>query len=328
MKQLLAFVFLLSSIYGFSEALHPVSITWITADLQDERVLLTIKVSAEDLLYFHELTPDSLFDISSDNLLKAAEEHGQVLQEAFSLLNQDGNRIASRFTHSDLSAIGNTSINVMDLTKTTLSYKFEFDLEAGIEFLTFEQNLVGVPAISFLMLTKNGNVLINQRELRSDKPFTIKRDALSFGKEEDQHFMISYFTVSDTRVTHEITLPLKLLKSFIQLENFEDLEAVKNFIEENSAIEVDEKIISPIVETFTLLNGENAPLDQSLVNMQIVYPLQNIPNLVLLRWELYNWRMRWFESIIDAFGLQKKHNFSRFQTEKEIVRDSLILEKN
>ncbi len=328
MKPFFFILFLLGSLSGFSKALHPVSITWINADLQDDRVQITIKVSAEDLLYFHDLEHDSQTDISRENLLSAAKEHQQVLIDAFVLSDQDGKHLIGRSTYADFSAVGKTSINVKDLTNTTLRYQFEFLLTSDTEFLTFNLYLFGIPAVSFVTLTKNGNTLINQREIRSDKPLTIKRDALSFGKEDDQHFMISYFTVSDTRVTHEITLPLNLLRSFIQLDDFEDLDAVKTFIAENSSIEVDDEIIAPIVETFTLLNGENASQDQSLVNIQIAYPLHSIPSHVLLKWELFNWKMRWFESIIDAFGLEQKHNFSRFQMEKEIFRDSLLLEKN
>lgn len=327
MRILCQVVFLILAKAGFCLNTHPVSISWIQGDLQDDRVLLNIKIFAEDLIYFHNLSPDTNRKLDADLLIKSAQKHIEVLKEAIVILDENDHRTEGQFIKSNFNALEKSSYYVTDLNGVSLHYQFEFQLSEDSEFLTFTQNLDAVPSISFLSISKNGNELVNQRELRSNKPFTIKRDATSIGSVEQQDFMLSYFSLSDTKVTHEITLPIRLLQSFVQVKSVGNLKTLEKFITENSSVEVDNVTLEPEIESFTLMN-ENGNKRESIVNVRIVYSLTEIPDNIALEWSHFNWKMRWFESVIDAFGEEKKHKFSRFKTRIEMERKLEILEKN
>lgn len=326
MRRLIFIGILVLSQAGLSRDIHPVSISWIHADLQDDRVLLNVKISAEDLIYFHDLTLDQKHELSKEHLLKAANEHIEILQEAITISDENDLEARSQFIKSNFTELQKTSYHVMDLVKVSLHYQFEFELSSDAEFISFIQRLSGVPSISFLSISKNGNELVKQKELRSDEPFTIKRDATSIGSVSQQDFMLSYFSISDTKVTHEITLPITLLQSFIQLKSI-NIDVLNQFITENSSVEVDGITITPTIETLTLMNG-NIDQDASIVNVRIGYSIHELPKKITLEWEHFNWNMRWFESIIDAFGKEEKHTFSRFKTKFETERKREKLGKN
>jgi hypothetical protein len=299
---------------------HPVSISWVSADLQDERVILKIKINAEDLLYFHELHHHSVREVPVETLKTYAKAHESIIQKAFLLADQQG-QLQSRITSTNFQSLEKTGgIHVMDLLKFPLYYTLEFPLKETSKLLTFTQNLTGVPAISFLSVSKNGNPLVERVELSKSKPFTMNREALSIGSSSEEAFMVSYFTLSDTRVIHELTLPWRLLRSFIDIDSEDQIALIKSFINESSAIEVNDLEITPIISSVTLLNDQQGLNERSLVNIQITYELKDMPKNVTLGWDNFNWRMRWFESVIDAFGEEKKHKFSRFQPEVEVER--------
>ena len=277
MRILCQVVFLVLVKAGICFESHPISISWIHADLQEEKVVLNIRIFAEDLIYFHNLTPDETLELDVDLLQSSAKKHIDVLNKGIAILDENNNRASGQFVKSNFSALEKTSYHVMDLNRLSLYYQFEFQLSKDLEFITFAQNLNAVPSISFLSISKNGNELVSQRELRSNKPFTIKRDATSIGSVEQEDFMLSYFSLSDTKVTHEITLPILLLQSFVQIKSVDDLEMLEKFITENSSVEVDKTIIEPEIETFSMMN-ESAIKEGAIVNIRIAYPLKEIPN--------------------------------------------------
>lgn len=328
MKLTIILIMLLIQRAVLANSIHPVSITWANADIQDHKISLSIKTTAEDLLYFHQLSPDSMFRLSQEELMEAAQQHASVIKDGFFVLDQTKDRLPGKLVNSNFSSLINKKeFDVMELLKYPLYYKMEFELANNVDLLIFHQALSdsGLPSVCLLSISKNANSLVQNIELSEHQPFSIGRDAVSIGSPSEVNFMLSYITLTDTEVLHELTLPMALLKTFVSIKDEEFNIAVKiieQFIAENSTVEVNKSTIDPDAITLVFQNETEALMnDQSLVNIRVAYNLKSFPNEIGISWNSFNWKMRWFKSLIDAFGTQVEHNFSRFQPRFEMKRE-------
>lgn len=328
MKFAVTLILLLIQRAVLANSIHPVSITWANADIQDRKVSLSIKTTAEDLLYFHPLSPDSLFRLSQAALMDAAQQHTSIIKAGFFILDQNKDPLPVTIVSSNFNSLkSKKEFDVMELLKYPLYYKMEFELADNVDLLVFHQALSesGLPSVCLLSISKNTNSLVQNIELSEHQPFSIGRDAVSIGSPSEVNFMLSYITLTDTEVLHELTLPMALLKTFVSIKDKEFNEAVKiieQFISENSTVEVNKSTIDPDAITLVFQNETEALMnDQSLVNIRVAYNLKSFPNEIGISWNSFNWKMRWFKSLIDAFGTQVEHNFSRFQPRFEMKRE-------
>jgi len=311
-----------------TDKIHPYSITMVHADLQDNKVILKVTTNAEDLLYFHKLAFDSLFRIPGERLRVAAQFHAETIRSGIYILDQHKKRLSSTFRSADLTSIQNISnADVMSLLKYPLYYTLEIKLGPDTDLLEFHQDLgsAGLPAVSVLTILKTGNVLIQNIELAKDKPFTLVRDAQYVKNSEANTFMLSYITLSDTRVIHELTIPQEILSSFLLTtlqEQDTSLNAIRKFIKESSTVVINKRVLEPQI-TALLQQKDNYYQHEtsSMVHVRIEYSLRDMPRDVTIVWENFNWKMRWFKAMIDAFGDSKEHNFSRFQPTFNVHRE-------
>jgi hypothetical protein len=322
--------FLLVLICTCKVCAHPYSISWIHADLLKDKVVLSIKVTAEDLLYFHDLAMDSLFRIDQSSLKTAAESHAETINANFFILDEGKEKLTGKITGYNFHSINNINqVDVMDLAKYPLLYYMEVKLNENTELLTFNQTLAqdGIPAVSSLAITKNGTQLVNNVQISNDKGFSIGRNAISISDESGMNVMLSYIKLTDTQVSHEVTIPITLLSSFIAFEDVtpeENLTAIRTFIETNSDVKVNGQILKPTVEALNIQNGlKDIVDDNTLINFRISYSLQSLPRNITISWKSFNWQMRWFKSLIDDFGVEKEHTFSRFNPTFKTNREQL-----
>lgn len=310
-----------------ASSVHPYSITQANADLQENTITLSIRTNAEDLIYFQRIKFDSLFKISNDELLKAAQNHIQTIRSGFYILDQNGDHLISRLTASNFSSLNaKEQFNAMELLKFPLYYTLEFQIKENTTLLTFHQELsnAGLPAVTLLSISKNGNQLVQNIELTKERPFTIARDVVSIGNPSEGNFMLSYLTLTDSRILHELTIPLSVLKSFIPIGDREretEFETIRKFISENSSVEINNTTIEPEVTLFGIQKDSLFTMGTtSLVSIRVEYLLKNLPKEVSVSWNNFNWQVRWFKSLIDAFGVPDEHNFSRFQPTYKVNR--------
>jgi hypothetical protein len=327
MRWVIIFSVLIYSSLARANHLHPYSITTVHAEIQDQKIVFKIKTNAEDLFYFHKLEYDSLFKIPAQKLRDAAISHCDVIRSGFYILDQKKIRLRSSAVSADLSSLENViNFDIMSLLKYPLVYTLEFELTETTAILEFHQELgnAGLPAVSFLTISRNANTLAQNIELTKDKPFTMVRDAVSITAPDEGTFMLSYITVSDTRIVHELTIPLALLKSFVAVKDETPAQMqglIRDFIWESSTVDIDGSILNPEV---TALIFQNESISQagesSMVHLRIEYSLKSLPKEVVISWDAFNWKMRWFKSMMDAFGEKREHNFSRFQPAVKLKR--------
>ena len=331
MRPVIVLAFLLFSISLHGKDFHPYSITSVHADLQDNRLVMTIRTNAEDLLYFHRIAPDSLLRLSAETLIAAARAHQEVILSGFFILDQNKVKIPSSVTFADFSSLEHSGhIDVMSLLKYPLVYTLEYPLRKSIEILEFHQELgaAGVPALSYLSISRNSNTLVTDVGLSRDKPFTMVRDAVIISA-PDQASMVSYITLSDTRVIHELTVPADVLQSFVSISGADQQgrEAIRKFISESSIVKIDAISLAPEITALILGTEKTSHGNSSAVHIRIEYSIAALPKDVSITWDNFNWKMRWFKSMIDAFGDQREHNFSRFQPKVDVKREIKIEQK-
>jgi hypothetical protein len=328
MRLTILILFVLFSTCLRANEVHPYSITMVHVDLQDKKIVLTIKTNAEDLLYFHKLEFDSALKINGHELRAAAQSHRKIIETGFYILDQHKKPLPGTLASTDLSSLdGIAAFDIMSLLKYPLSYTLEFKLNDGTELLEFHQELgtAGLPAVSFLTISRNNNMLVQNIELTKDKPFIMVRDAVSVRSPDENTFMVSYITVSDSRVVHELTIPIEILKSFVSFGNTNQdslLNAMKKFISESSSVEINNTLIQPEITALIVGNESSVQYgENSMVHLRIEYSLTDLPKEVTISWENFNWKMRWFKSMVDAFGEKSEYNFSRFQPTLEVERN-------
>jgi hypothetical protein len=327
MKLVAFYISIIIYVGAQANAIHPYSITQANADLQENTITLSIKANAEDLVYFQQLEFDSLFNIRDDELQKAAQRHIQTIKSGFYILDQNGNPLSSTLSASNFSSLNAKKMfNAMELLKFPLYYTLEFKLKENTSLLVFHQELsnAGLPAVTLLSISKNGNQLVQNIELTKERPFTIARDVVSIGNPSESSFMLSYITLTDTRILHELTIPLPILKSFIPFDDTDNktrFETIRKFITDNSTVQINDMNIEPEVTLFGIQKDSLYTMGAtSLVSIRVEYPLKTLPKEVSVSWENFNWQVRWFRSLIDAFGVQHEHNFSRFQPTYKVDR--------
>lgn len=304
---------------AFATNPHPFSVSWGTADIQEKKVSLSIKVLAEDLLYFHHVQYDSFFIVTKEKLLQAAHDHIKIIQAGFPILDQNKEKLKSSMVGSNFSSLeSKNEYGIMELLKYELYFQLEFELSSTSELLTFQQvlNSSGVPAVTMLTVKSNNNPIIQNYELSKDHSLTIGRYAISVGTPSESTFMLSYITLSDTKISHEMTIPFALLKTFITLDDrsVDTLKIFKEFFASNSTVEINNTTIEPVLTNLTFQSDSKDLInDFTLVNIHVEYSFKSIPKDVEISWNNFNWKVRWFKSLINSFGESDEHNFSRFQ---------------
>ncbi|HNR72578.1 MAG: hypothetical protein UZ12_BCD005000692 [Bacteroidetes bacterium OLB12] len=305
---------------------HPYSITWVTADIQDSKILFSVKVQSEDLLYFHSIPYDSLFTVSKEKLLEAADKHKEVIQSGFQILDEDkiplyGTLIGYNFSSLETKR----EYTLMELMKYPLYFNLEFELPDKTELLTFMQMLTsaGIPSVSLLQVVAQKNLIIQNHELSNSQPLTISRHALHIGTQAESTFMVSYISLTDTKINHEVTISYALLKSFITVneQTIDSLRVYRAFFANNSTVEINDHTIEPVLTSLTIQNNTEDRLnDFSLINIHAEYAIKSIPGDIAISWNNFNWKVRWFKSFIDRFGVSDEHTFSRFRPIYQVTR--------
>ncbi|CAN0460545.1 unnamed protein product, partial [Ectocarpus fasciculatus] len=73
--------------------------------------------------------------------------------------------------------------------------------------------------------------------------------------------------------------------------------------------------LTPALQHFTSLQSVDDGLLQpeSLVYLDLYYPVEQSATAVAITWSDYNWQWRWFDSTILTLDSTYQHTFSRYQ---------------
>ncbi|MFC2125790.1 hypothetical protein ACFLU5_13360 [Bacteroidota bacterium] len=310
---------------GYDSYTHPVSINWITGKIEDNKIFITYKFLAEDLIYFHQPIHDEYFNYDSELLRQLATKHVDIILQSFHIKDSKNNYLKPEVITLNDHSITNGVINVIDLMKYDLSCRIEYKLiESEWTELTFIQNLgnheVGIPTVSFLTIFENGDILVEDQELSTGQPISLKKgDKILL--HEPSKLTSSYFTVSNNGVRHELTIPARTFNGLLTHSRYTGTnfsEKVVGYFRIQNPVFYNEIKLSPAVSSITSLTNNNS--GNGFIYIDIRYPTTDYPDKVTLTWNDYSWNFRWFDSEIISIDSLYRHTFSRFQS--KIVIDT------
>jgi len=300
---------------------HPVSLSWALVLIKENHIQVSLKILAEDLYYFHHLQPDPNFDFQSDELIKAAQDHVELIRKSFYLTLEDGEYLELGQIQVNLNSLEeNEIINAMDLMKHEIVYSFKFPIETvNINSVTFHQDLdrrgAGIPAVTFLTAYRESINLVSNQEVSSDRPFLLNltKPTQTYNLRD---LTSSYFTIGESGVRHEITVPFRLLKSLIQPSLYPRKtlqQQVRQYFTRTNPIVSNYNLLMPQVSYMRMLveDPEQANNDP-LVYIDLYYPGVTSDGPTTITWEDYPWTILWFPSEIQAIDGVHRHRFSRY----------------
>ncbi len=286
----LALFFLLCG--GSPSAAHPISLTSVFVNVEDERVTAELNMLVEDLILYYWMESDDEFRFPADDLKEQAREHQKFLLRYLHLRDRDGNRLSGEIVDIDFSELDDEGVHIDDLMAYSIRYHFEFPLEERPEFLTVSQNFGGdepaVPAEMGVRFFHHGvhmeSVMLSHGTAHTvrldwDAGWERARDDLDQARErlkqrrEDAlgitsySAVYSYVYITDTEIRHEILIPLLTLETWLPLERADpDVmtveeqqaagEAVSSFLAEHNRVEIDGSPVSPELDRLDFFGPE------------------------------------------------------------------------
>ncbi len=299
---------------------HPVSLTWANVRINGTQVSVNFKVLVEDLIYFHHPEHDGYYQYNTDTLKTLSDVHGEIIEDYFHFTDAEGELISLTMRAIDANELTGEKIAAMDLMKYSIRYQLTATLpNADWDQLTFHQEFdqheIGIRSVTFLTAFNNGDKLVNDVEVSPDQPFTL----LASGQEHlinPSHLTSSYFSITPLGIRHELTLPYEqyVLLTGRSADAFDEVGTLAYFGSHNT-VAANDLELTPELRHFTSLQSLDEGLlqSQSLVYLDLYYPIEQSADMVSITWSDYNWQWRWFDSTIMTMDSIYQHTFSRYQ---------------
>jgi hypothetical protein len=226
---------------------HPISMSAVAVNVQEEQVLANMKIMLEDLVMYHGLQAGAEQRFASDDLKQAAAKHAHFVRHYFTIQNADGQPVPGEVLHIDSREIPDAGVPPTDLMARHIYYHLAFPLSQRQEFLTFTQTFGGneavLPAVMELVLFQNRVPLQRSTQLMQGKPYTVRFDwdnpptaapqnpAASHQRQEEESRrqlgitsysgLYSFLYITHQEVRHEILIPLLTLEKWFPLARAE-----------------------------------------------------------------------------------------------------------
>jgi hypothetical protein len=223
---------------------HPISMSAVAVNVQEDRVLANMKIMLEDLVMYHDLQTGAEQYFAAEDLKHAAAQHGHFVQQYFTIHNAAGQPVPGDVLRIDSREIPDAGVPPAALMARHVYYHLAFPLAQRQEFLTFTQTFGGsdavLPAIMEFVLFQNRVPLQRSTQLMQGKPYTVRfnwdnpptaapqdPDAYHQRQEEELHRQLgitsysglySFIYITAQEVRHEILIPLLTLEKWSPIE--------------------------------------------------------------------------------------------------------------
>jgi len=160
---------------------HPISVSDVYVECQEDRLLVRIEVFTEDLYLFHNLPLDDNNSLSVESVREGVGRHQDFLAERFLILDKDGDRLEPKFLQVDTQDLPNEPIPFEQLMFFKVFYQFEYAFEDRPEYLTFLHRFTGEKVVLPAEVQVKVKPLQGRREqkiLLPDQPWTIHLAAI------------------------------------------------------------------------------------------------------------------------------------------------------
>lgn len=223
---------------------HPISMSAVAVNVQENQVLANMKIMLEDLVLYQGLQAGSDQRFAVEDLQGAAEQHGRFVQQYFMLHDATGQAIPGEVLRIDTRDIPENGVSPTELMARHIYYHLAFPLASRQEFLTFTQAFGGqnavLPAVMEFVLFQNRVPLQHSTQLIQGKPYTVRFDwnhppsaapqnLEAYHQRQEETFrqqlgitsysgLYSFVYITDHEVRHEILIPLLTLEKWLPCE--------------------------------------------------------------------------------------------------------------
>ncbi len=282
---------------------HPISLSSVIADVQDDQVLVEMQIMLEDLVLYHRLAADGELNYSANDLQQAAKKHRKFVLDYFSIFDSDGSRLVGSIDEELLDQIDPMGVAQTDLMRRSIAYTITYPLkQAKPKFLTFVQNFGGpkavLPAVMDLHVLHKGMFVEKSTQIVYSRPHTISLDwqrnadgkRATFAEIRKQHGeqlqarlgissytgLFSFLYITRFEVRHEILVPLLTLEQWLPIPrrdpDFLDVDeqtalrgAIEQFFRKHNLITVNDQ---PVDANLTRLNFFSLDINDFALNAE------------------------------------------------------------
>ena len=306
---------------------HPVSLSWARVNFQEDHILVSFKILAEDLVLFYHVKPLSNDTYSSSTLTEYAQNHYELIQDHFFITTSAGIRLSGDLVSINTKSFPVDEIDRMDLMRYEILYQFKYSYDNEITKFTFQQEFskhkTGIPALTFLSAYKAGEALVENQEISFKNPYTLNLN-IKDPSNNQLNNSSSFITIHSTGVRHEFTIPYHILRSLINNPGADEkavFENIQHYFILNNPVFVNKENLVPELRFLKFMGpemeGPPAKIEEinsnSLIYIDLYYPSSSVPENTSILWEDFNWKLRWFPAEINAFDVKFMHKFSRFK---------------
>jgi hypothetical protein len=226
---------------------HPISISAVAVNVRKDDLMANMKIMLEDLVLYNSLQAGEDDRYAREDLVRAAENHGDFLLKGFAVRDSEGNRIPGKITRIDMVEIPPQGVRQAELMARNVYYHLSFTLPTPQEFLTFTQEFGGknavLPAVMDFTAFQDRVLLQRQVKLFQGLPHTVKFDWKSpparssrswseYQNQMKQEFrsrlgitsysgLYSFIYITKEEVRHEILIPLVTLEKWLPLKRLD-----------------------------------------------------------------------------------------------------------
>jgi len=245
-------VLFLSLLLPLSLFAHRVSISWISAEVKKNSVIIHAEVLPEDFIYFYGMEPDENGLIPISKFDKFLQAYSKQLLSGVLIMGKDGYPLIGKLKQIKKEYRGITKgkkIDFFELIQRPQTFIIEYPLKSPPSYLTFSQMIIdpngSTPSVVELSVAQSGFAYEEAISLSNDGSvhivrFDWKRKRLPFESLEDEkarfdekrreqqlgltHYneLYSFFYLDPYAIRMEIIIPVLLLESFMGIER-EDL---------------------------------------------------------------------------------------------------------
>ena len=224
-------------------AAHPISLSYLTLDVQEDKAIAEIEILAEDLVLYQQvpLTDGEVY--AADLMKTAASKHCKFLESYFIVRDANGRSIKGVLKNIDMQSL-DSGVAQADLKKKQVLYRYEFAIPKQSPFVTVMQFFGGkkaiLPSLMDCTILQNGVLLEFSRQLLANKPHSIRLDWENPPKRAPKSLkeirqrkqaererrlgitsysgLYSFVYITPTHVRHEILVPLLTLEDWLPIK--------------------------------------------------------------------------------------------------------------
>jgi hypothetical protein len=261
---------------------HPISLTDVVINATEKSVQVQLRVLAEDLVLYQNVSLAGSDRYSQKSLIEAARKHREFVVDGLILRNAKGERLRARIEKLDTSNLDVKGVAQSETKLASVTYSISYAIQKS-EFLSIQQQFGGkkavLPSLMDCMILQNDVLLEKPLQLMGGLKHTVRLDWANPPKRaknwrelrarKETEFrkrlgitsysgLYSFIYITEHEVRHEILVPLLTLEAWTPLrrknpeivtvaEQVAAQRSIERLMSDKARIKIDRLSVRPVV---------------------------------------------------------------------------------